>query len=129
MTLDLRPRPRAVLGRLGLVLGLAAFLIVLAHGWAGPFAPRPEGAGTLAETAVEGLAFARRLLTGEGAGAAPPRWTVDRVLAAVAGGLAGLAVLSGLVGMARREPPVPALAGALLAAGAVALPVFGLFAA
>jgi len=122
MTLDLRPRPRAVLGRLGFALGAAALLAVLALGQAGPFATGQDST-TFVETPAEGLALIGDMVTGEARAA---RWTVDRALAAGAAGCAGLAVILGLAGILRRERAGPALAGALLGALAMALPLFGL---
>jgi len=118
-------KPRPVAGLAGFVLGAAALLLVLVHFWAGPFAPQQSVGVSLGDLAAEMRESALRGLKGEAQPApAPLPWDIDRVLEAVAATFAGLAIVSALAGLIRREARRPAAAGIALGAAAVTFQIF-----
>ncbi len=107
--------PRATLGWGGFALGAVALMLALALFWAGPFAP-PDPDANLAERMAD---TARSLIAKkEAAPPAPaPGRSIDDWLRIAVAGLGGAAVILGLAGFARREPPRPAVSAVTLGAG------------
>ena len=101
-----------------MVLSAIALIAVVAQLAAGPFAPQPTVEDSVADLIVGVKDAVERRARGE---AAPPpepgAWDVDRVLIAAAIGMAGIAMLLGVVALARKEPRLPALLGFSLGAG------------
>lgn len=125
MTTTTAVQPSPVAGYIGFALGALSLLLVLTHFWSGPFAPQQRTGVTVGELAAEIRHAAVRKLKGQ----PPPKptarpWDSDRVLEVVAALLAGLAVVAGAAGYARRENWRPAIAGATLGASAVAFQFF-----
>jgi len=122
MSLDLRSKPRTLLGRLGFVLGAAALLLILVEIFAGPFAPPPDAAQSLDMIADDLRATAERALSGEEpAEPAAQPWDTDRVISTIAGLMAGLAIILGVLGFVRQEAARSALGAIVLGAATVAI--------
>lgn len=117
---DLPARPGAVLGWIGFFAGAAALLMALMVFWSGPLlVPEPVAEPTLAERATE----AARSLIGPAPEPEPvlAEPGIDLYALATFGvaGLGGLAIILGLAGMARGEPPRPSISAVSLGGGAV----------
>ena len=120
MTTTTAVQPSPVAGYIGFALGALSLLLVLTHFWSGPFAPQQRTGVTVGELAAEIRHAAVRKLKGQ----PPPKptarpWDIDRVLEVVAALLAGLALIAGAAGYARREDWRPAMAVAVLHVGDV----------
>ena len=122
---EMQGGPRPVLGALSFVVGAATLLLVLVHFWSGPFAPQADVSVSIGEIAADIRQSALRALAGE-AQPAPEAlpWDFDRVLKAIAGGLAGLSVILAAGAVLRHESRRPAIAGAILGGGAILFQLF-----
>lgn len=114
-----------VAGWIGFCLGAAALMLVLVHFWIGPLAPQHSTGVTIGGIAAEMRQAATDAIKGKPrpeAVATP--WDTDRVLRALAAGLAGLGVVAGLAALVRRENWRPAAAAIAMAGGAILFQVF-----
>lgn len=128
MTVQEIDLPRPIAGYLGMLFGAAALLLVMTHFWAGPFAPRPQpqrASVTIGEFAAEIRKAAKKRLAGAPRQESKVRpWTVDRILKVVAVLLAGLALILGLVGFARKESRRPVVGAVTLGVAAIGFQLF-----
>ena len=125
MTSDTSIQTRPIAGFFGFALGALALILVLVHFWAGPFAPQQRASVTVGEIAGEIREAAIRKLKGTPQPKpVPAKWDSDRILKLVAAVLAGLAVVTSVAALVRREAWRPAVAGIALGTSAVAFQVF-----
>ncbi len=125
MTADTITHARPVAGYFGFAFGALALLLVLVHFWAGPFAPQQRAGVTIGEIAGDIREAAVRKLKGEPQPkAVPAKWDADRIVKLVAAVLAGLAVVTGVAGLVRRETWRPAAAGIAFGVSAVTFQIF-----
>lgn len=118
-------RPSPIAGMFGFAAGAAAFILVLVHFWAGPFAPQQGVTISIGEMAAEIREAATRAISGEAQPEATVTdWTLDKTIKLVAAVLAGLAVILGLAGMIRRETWRPAAGAITLGVAAVVFQMF-----
>ncbi len=117
--------PPSAAGLVSFAAGAIALLIVLAHFWAGPLAPQQRASVTVGQFAAEMRQAAKRQLHDQPqpAPVAAP-WNIDRAAKLAASVFAGLAVIAGAAGLARKEPWRPAAAGAVLGASAIVIQMF-----
>ena len=120
-----KPRTRPLAGWAAFLLGAVALILVIVHFFAGPFAPQQDVSISVGEIAAEMREAAKRAVTGapQPEPQAQP-WDIDRVLEAGAGSIASLALILGLASLALRERRMPAAAGLVLGAGAIAFQMF-----
>lgn len=92
-------------GFIGIGVGAIALLLALTHFWAGPFAPRPTLEQTVAEKAVAIKQATVAALKGQEATTKKRRTLdADNVLEITTATLGGLAIILGVVSVARNEP-------------------------
>lgn len=124
MTYTVR-RPRPIAGSLGMLFGAAALMLVLVQFWAGPFAPQQQASVSIGEFAAEISKSAARELLGKPQPAPEARpWDIDRILHSVAAGLAGMAVVIGMLSYLLRESIAPAGFAILLGSAAIVFQLF-----
>lgn len=112
---------KSAVGFFGIGLGAIAFLMVLVHFYAGPFAPQPSVEQVVAEKVASIRQATVAALKGEDTAPASQRaWNVDDAMHTIAAVLGGLALILGLVGFARHESTRVAISAAVLGAGAIA---------
>ncbi|VAX07848.1 hypothetical protein MNBD_ALPHA03-1971 [hydrothermal vent metagenome] len=125
MTVQEMSLPRPVAGYFGIVFGAAALLLVMAHFWAGPFAPQQRTTVSIGEFAAEIQKSAKRRLAGGPRQERKIRpWTIDRTLKVVVSVLAGLALILGVVGFVRKEAGRPAIGAVTLGVAAIGFQLF-----
>ena len=114
---------RSTFGLVGLVVGVVAFGLALAHFWAGPFSPKPPREEVVAEKAVKIRDAVVAKLKGEEK-AAPARaqaFDTDRVVTISTIVASFLAIVLAVVSYIRREDK--RISGSAVALGGVALAV------
>lgn len=111
-----------ICGWFGILVGGIALLLVTTHFMAGPFAPRPSLENRLVTKTLAVKHAALDALQGK-----PPVeavkhvvWDIDRILSAVTGIMAAVAVMLGLIGWARKEERRIAAVAAILGLATIA---------
>lgn len=116
------PRPSSPCGQVGIIVGGLALVLTLVHFWIGPLAPEPSLEETVSEAArsIKDAAVAawkgEEVETERRSG-----FDADKGLDALSVGLAGIAMVLGILGFARREPLRAPLGAVFLGLSALAL--------
>ena len=123
--IDTSPAPAPVAGWTAFALGAVTLIAAFVVFWAGPFAPQQAVDVSLGQLAADIAKNAARAA----AGIAPPApepvvRDLDDWLRIGVVVLAGLAIIAGVLGLVRKEPMRPALAGAGLGVFVIAFQLF-----
>ena len=110
---------RAPFGYGALALGAVALVLVVAHHFAGPFAPTQAVGTSIGDLAAEIREAGVRALRGEEQPVVTRPWDVDRILALIAAMLAALAIVLGVVGFVVNEPKRVVIGGIALGTAAI----------
>jgi hypothetical protein len=96
---------KSTLSFIGISLGAVALLLATLHLWAGPFSPQPSLEQTVAEKAVSIKQATIAALKGEETPLSKSRpLDMDQLASITTAVLAGLAIILGVIGFAKKEP-------------------------
>lgn len=118
----------SILSSIGIAIGAIALLLSLTHFWAGPFAPKPDLHETVAEKAAAFKEATMAAIKGEKLSA--PKADVndiDKTIDILTAISAGLAIVLGVVGYARKEPIHSSSGAVFLGVSAITFQLLTLF--
>ena len=112
-------KQNSILSTIGIGLGAIALLMAFIHFWAGPFAIEPPIQQAVSEKAIALKEATIAALTGEESIKENTQRDIDEILKIIIAALAGLAIIFGVVGYAKKEPIHVSSGAVFLGIGAI----------
>ena len=112
---------KSIFGIIGVGLGSVALLLSLIHFYAGPLNPQPTLERTIAEQAVAIRDAAIAAFKGNEIKKKfwPSNWDADKLIDVITALFGGLAIVSGIFALVRKEPLRVTIGAAVLGSGAI----------